>query len=91
VDERTLEWLDILGRGLLWGAVAVISLAVIGAIAIASTDTAVFLGAEDLQREGRGIAAIGAFGAGVTAAGVLAGLGALLRIKVAELRERGRE
>ena len=90
MDERTLEWLDVLARVLLWGAVAVLALAVIGAIAIASTDTAVFLGAEDLQREGRGIAAIGAFGAGLTAAGVLAGLGALLRVRVAEYRERGK-
>jgi hypothetical protein len=91
MDERTLEWLEILARALLWGAVAVLALAVIGAIAIASTDTAVFRGAEDHQREGRGIAAIGAFGAGLAAAGVLAGLGALLRIKIAEYRERGRD
>jgi hypothetical protein len=87
VDERTLEWLDILARGLLWGAVAVFGLAVIGAITIASSDTSV-LGFEDLERQGRGIAAIASLGMGLIGSGVLAGLGALLRIRVAEYRER---
>lgn len=89
MDERTLEWLDILGRALLWGAVAVLGLSVVGAIAIASTDTAV-IGFEDVQREGRGIAVVASIGVGLTSAGVLAGLGALLRIRVAEYRERRR-
>jgi hypothetical protein len=87
VDARTLGLLDTLGRGLLWAAVAVLGLSVIGAIAILTSDNAVFLD-EDIQRQGRGILAIGTFGGGLAAAGVLAGLGALLRLRVAEHRER---
>ena len=87
MDARTLDWLDMLGRGLLWGAVAVLGLSVIGAIAILTTDVAVGL-FEDVQRQGRGILAVGAFGGGLTASGVLAGLGAIVRLKVAERRDR---
>jgi hypothetical protein len=88
VDARTLDWIDVLGRGLLWGAVAVLGLSVIGAIAILTTDSVVGL-FEDVQRQGRGILAVGAFGGGLTASGVLAGLGAIIRLQVAERRERG--
>jgi hypothetical protein len=87
VDARTLDWLDILGRGLLWGAVAVLGLSVIGAVAILTTDSVVGL-FEDVQRQGRAILAVGAFGGGLTAGGVLAGLGALIRLEVAEHRQR---
>lgn len=84
---RTLDWLDILGRGLLWGSVAVLGLSVIGAIAILTTDSVIGL-FEDVQRQGRAILAVGAFGGGLTASGVLAGLGAIIRLEVAEHRQR---
>ena len=87
MDARTLDWLDILGRGLLWGAVAVLGLSVIGAIAILTTDSVIGL-FEDVQRQGRAILAVGAFGGGLTASGVLAGLGAIIRLQVAEHRQR---
>ena len=87
MDARTLDWFDTLGRGLLWGAVAVLGLSVIGAIAILTTDTAIGL-FEDVQRQGRAILAVGAFCAGLTASGVLAGIGAIVRLEVAERRER---
>ncbi|MGH2985720.1 MAG: hypothetical protein ACRDLO_03400 [Solirubrobacterales bacterium] len=87
MDARTLDWLDILGRGLLWGAVAVLGLSVIGAVAILTTDSVIGL-FEDVQRQGRAILAVGAFGGGLTASGVLAGLGAIIRLEVAERRER---
>jgi hypothetical protein len=87
VDARTLDWLDTLGRGLMWAAVAVLGLSVIGAVAILTTDSVVGL-FEDVQRQGRAILAVGAFGGGLTASGVLAGLGAVIRLKVAERRER---
>jgi hypothetical protein len=87
VDARTLDWLDTLGRGLMWAAVAVLGLSVIGAVAILTTDSVVGL-FEDVQRQGRAIVAVGAFGGGLTASGVLAGLGAIIRLKVAERRER---
>jgi hypothetical protein len=87
VDPRTLDWLDTLGRGLMWAAVAVLGLSVIGAVAILTTDSVVGL-FEDVQRQGRAILAVGAFGGGLTASGVLAGLGAIIRLKVAERHER---
>jgi hypothetical protein len=87
VDARTLDWLDTLGRGLMWAAVAVLGLSVIGAVAILTTDSVVGL-FEDVQRQGRAILAVGGFGGGLTASGVLAGLGAIIRLKVAERRER---
>ena len=88
MNPRTLAMMDTLGRALLWAAVAVIGLTLIGATAIISSDTAVGFLDEDIQRQGRGILAIGAFAGGLTAAGLLAGLGALLRLRVAEHRER---
>jgi hypothetical protein len=87
VDARTLGWFDTLGRGLLWAAVGVLGLSVIGAIAILTTETAIGL-FEDVQRQGRAILAVGAFGGGLTASGVLAGLGAIVRLEVADRRER---
>jgi hypothetical protein len=86
VDARTLDWLDILGRGLLWGAVAVLGLSVIGVIAILTTDSVVGL-FEDVQSRERAILAVGAVAAGVTSSGVLAGLGAIIRLEVAERRQ----
>ncbi len=87
MNPRALDLLDTLGRALLWGAVAVLGLSVIGAISILTSDNAVFL-AENIQRQGRGILAVGSFGGGLAAAGVLAGLGGILRLKVAEQRDR---
>jgi hypothetical protein len=86
VDENTLEWLDILGRGLMFGAAAVLVLSIIGALGIGSSSSSLPLIGE-LQQENRGTIAIGALGAGLTAAGVLAGLGAIIRLLVAERRE----
>jgi hypothetical protein len=71
----------------MWGAVAVLGLSVIGALSILTSDNAVFLD-ENIQRQGRGILAVGTFGGGLAAAGVLAGLGAIVRLKVAERRDR---
>jgi hypothetical protein len=88
MNPRALDLMDTLGRALLWAAVAVIGLTVIGAVAIISSDTAVGFLDEDIQRQGRGILAIGAFAGGLTAAGLLAGVGALVRLKVAEQRGR---
>jgi ABC-type Na+ efflux pump permease subunit len=86
VDERALGLLDMLGRALLWGAVAVIGLAVIAAVAIASSENAI-PGLDEIQRENRGVVAVVALASGITGAGVLAGLGAIIRIMVANRRE----
>ena len=81
VDERALGLLDTLGRALLWGAVAVIGLGVISAIAIASSESSL-PGLDELQRENRGIVSVISLAAGLTGAGVLAGLGGILRLLV---------
>lgn len=86
MDENTLEWLDILGRGLMFAAAAVLVLSIIGALGISSSSSSLPLIGE-LQQENRGTIAVGALGAGLTAAGVLAGLGAIIRLLVAERRE----
>jgi hypothetical protein len=82
VDERTLELFRLLARALLWGAAAVLILAVIAAIAIASSQSQLGLFA-DVERQGRAIAAIAALGGGITGAGILAGLGAILQLLLA--------
>lgn len=86
MDQRTLAWLDTLGRALLWGAVAVLGLAFIASIAIVTSESIGFL-QENVERQGRGIVAIAAFAGGLSAAGVMAGLGALVRLNVAERRD----
>jgi hypothetical protein len=85
MSEQALEMYDTLGRALLWGAIAVLGLALIGAIAIATTESSI-PGLDELTRENRGIVAVGALAGGIAAAGGLAGIGALLRLKVAEHR-----
>ena len=66
----------------MWGAVAVLGLAVVAAIAIAGSESAI-PGLDEIQRQNRGVVAIVAFGAGITAAGLLAGLGASSACSVA--------
>ena len=86
MDERTLGLLDTLGRALLWGAVAVVGLAVISAVAIAGSETTI-PGLDEIQRENRGVVSVIALGSGITGAGLLAGLGAIVRLLVAGRRE----
>jgi hypothetical protein len=87
MNARTLDMLDVLGRALLWTAVAVLGLSLIGAFAILTSDDAVILDT-NAQRQARGVLAIVAFGGGLSGAGIVAGLGAIVRLKVAEHRER---
>lgn len=87
MTERTLEWLEILGRALIAAAGLVLVLAVIAAIAIASSESSI-PGLDELQRQNRGVLAVVALGSGITSAGVLAGLGAILRLQLAERRSR---
>jgi hypothetical protein len=79
VNERTAEWLQVLARALVWGGGAVLILSIIGAIQIATTDSGLGL-SPDFEEQSRGVVALGALGGGITAAGVLAGLGAILRV-----------
>jgi hypothetical protein len=81
MERETLEWYELLARSLLWVAGIVLLLSVIGAVVIGSSTTSVPL-LEDIQGQSRGAAAIAMLGSGLTAAGLLAGLGAVLRILV---------
>ena len=79
MDRSTAEWFEFLSRSLLWAGLVVLLLAIVGTIQIATSDSALpFF--EQVQRESRGLAAIGTLAAGVTSAGILAGLGAILRL-----------
>ena len=87
MQRRTLEWLETLAKALFGAAFVVLVLSLMGAAAIAGSDTALPL-LEDVQREGRTIAALGALGGGIAAAGVLSGLGAIVALLVADRLER---
>lgn len=81
MQRGTLEWYELLARSLLWVAGIVLFLSLIGAIVIGSSSTSVPL-LEDIQGQSKGAAAIAMLIGGLTAAGLLAGLGAILRIIV---------
>ena len=83
MERQTLEWYDLLARGLLWTAGIVLLLSIIGAVVIISSETALPL-LEDAERQGRGVAALASLGGGFAAAGILAGIGAILRLLVAD-------
>ncbi len=87
MDERTIDSLELLARALMAAAVVVIVLGLLGAILIAGSESSV-PGVDEIQRENRGAFAVGALAAGIVSAGVLAGLGAILRVLLAERRER---
>ena len=71
----------------MWAAVAVVGLAVVAAIAIAGSESAI-PGLDEIQRQNRGVVSVIAFGSGLAAGGVLAGLGGILRLMIADRRER---
>ena len=83
MSRSTLEWFELLGKGLIWAAGIVLLLSLIGTLLIAGSDNTLPL-LEDAERQGRGIAALASLGGGLTAAGVLGGLGALVRLQVAD-------
>jgi hypothetical protein len=87
MSRSTLEWYELLARGLAWAAGIVLLLSLVGAVVIASSDNALPL-LEDVERQGRGIAALASLGGGVTAAGLLAGMCAILRMLVTDRLER---
>lgn len=91
MNRATLEWFDLLARSLVWAAGIVLLLAVIGAVVIAGSDNAIPL-IEEAERQGRGVLALASLGGGLTSAGLLGGIGAILRLLVAtRLEELGPE
>lgn len=87
VERSALEWFDVLAKALIWAAGVVLALSVISAISILGSDSSLPF-AEDVEREGRGIVAIASIGGGLVAAGVLSGLGAILRLLLTERLEK---
>jgi hypothetical protein len=83
MSRSTLEWYEQLARWLVWAGFVVLLLSIGGAILIAGSDSAL-PGFEDVERQGRGIFAIASLGGGLAAAGLLAGVGAILRILAAD-------
>jgi hypothetical protein len=87
VEARTLDLLEALGRALMWTAIAVVILSVVAAISIATSESAI-PGIDELQRENRGVISVLALGGGLVGGGMLAGLGAIIRLLVADRRAR---
>lgn len=87
MKRSTLEWYEQLARGLIWAAGIVLLLALVGAVMIAGSSGSVPL-PEEAEREGRGYFALLSLGGGVGLAGLLAGLGAILRLMVTERLEK---
>lgn len=87
MNRAALEWYELLARSLLWIAAIVLLLSVVAAIVIAGSENAAPL-LEDLEKQGRGVAALAALGGGLTAAGLLAAAGAILRLLVTERLEQ---
>jgi hypothetical protein len=77
-----VEWLQLLARALMWAGGLVLVLSLIGTIQIAASESELGI-APEFEKQSRGIVAVGALGAGVTGAGILASLGAILRVMLA--------
>jgi hypothetical protein len=87
VDRQTTTLLRALARALFYAAAVVLFMSIIGATQ-AFTSDAQLVGLPELEQEGRTAAAIFALAGGITAAGILAGLGGII---VVLLSDRGRE
>jgi len=87
MNRATLEWYELLARSLMWIAGIVLLLSVVAAIVVAGSENSAPL-LEDLEKQGRGIAALAALGGGLASAGLLAAAGAILRILVTDRLER---
>ena len=77
MTEQRREQLRLLVRVLFAAAAAVIVVSVIVSIQIGTSDSEIPIFG-DIQQQNRGIIALGALGAGVVGAGILAGLAGIL-------------
>ena len=87
MSDRLLAWLDTLSKLLLAGGGLVLFVSLLAALTVGSSESAV-PGLENVEREGRGFAALATLAAGLAAAGIMSGLGGILALKVADWRER---
>lgn len=88
MNRPTLEWYEQMSRSLVWAGAVVLLLAVVAAIIIAGSDSAAGILGEEVERQGRGVFALASLGGGLTCAGLLAGVGAILRLLVSERLEK---
>jgi hypothetical protein len=86
VSQQTETLLRLLARGLFYAGIVVLLLSIIGATEI-FTSKASLVGLPELEAEGRTAAGLFALGAGVTGAGILAGLGGIL-VALLDRRDR---
>ncbi len=77
MEPRTHELLLTLAKTLVWAALVVLVLTFLGVVQVLAADSLPVF--EDFQEQSRGAVAIAALGGGITAAGILAGLGGILR------------
>lgn len=87
MKRSTLEWYEQMARGLVWAGAVVLALAIVGAVIVAGSDNAIGI-APEAEQQGRGVLALASLGIGLTSAGLLAGLGAILRMLVTERLEQ---
>jgi hypothetical protein len=87
MQSSDVDRYELIGRILFWLSLAVFLLSVIGAILIAGSETQLPF-AEEVERQGRGVFALISIGGGVTASGILAGLGAIVSMMAADRRQR---
>lgn len=87
MNRATLEWYELLARSLMWIAGIVLLLSAVAAVVVAGSDNTVPV-VQDIVQQSRGLAALAALGGGLAAAGLLAGIGAILRLMVVERLEK---
>jgi hypothetical protein len=83
VDRQTVALLQLLARGLFYAAALVLLLSLIAGIQALTSDAQLGV-VPELESEGRTAAAVFAVGAGITGAGILAGLGGLILLLLSE-------
>ena len=82
MDPDTVRRLSTLVKLLFAAAALVMVLGAIAAVTVSSAQSSL-PGFEEIERESRGPIALGALAAGIAGAGVLAGLGGILRVLLA--------
>ncbi len=87
MSRSSLEWYEQLSRGLVWAGGVVLVLAIVGAVMIAGSDNAIGI-APEAEQQGRGVVALASLGIGLAAAGLMSGVGAILRLLVTDRLEK---
>lgn len=86
MGAREREWLRVLANGLFVFAVLVLLLSLIAGVSVAGSESTV-PGIDTIQRENRGAIAFATIAFGLVSAGVLSGLGGILRVLLAQRRD----